>query len=58
MSHLIPGQVIPEQGEIELNLGKKVKTVKTLEQMSRLLLISNAISEKPDKESKVLKKPR
>ena len=27
MSHLIPGEIIPEQGEIELNLGKKVKTV-------------------------------
>jgi len=27
MSNLIPGQIIPEQGEIELNLGKKVKTV-------------------------------
>ena len=28
MSNLIPGQIIPEKGEIELNLGKKVKTVK------------------------------
>ena len=28
MSNLIPGEIIPEQGEIELNLGKKVKTVK------------------------------
>ena len=28
MSKLIPGQIITEQGEIELNLGKKVKTVK------------------------------
>ena len=27
MSNLIPGQIIPEQGEIELNLGKKVQTV-------------------------------
>ena len=27
MSNLIPGEIIPEQGEIELNLGKKVKTV-------------------------------
>ena len=27
MINLIPGQIIPEQGEIELNLGKKVKTV-------------------------------
>ena len=28
MSNLIPGEIIPEQGKIELNLGKKVKTVK------------------------------
>ena len=28
MSNLIPGEIIPEQGEIELNLGMKVKTVK------------------------------
>ena len=27
MNNLIPGQIIPEQGEIELNLGKKVITV-------------------------------
>ena len=27
MSNLIPGEIIPEQGEIELNLGKDVKTV-------------------------------
>ena len=27
MSNLIPGEIIPEQGEIELNLGKAVKTV-------------------------------
>jgi len=27
MSNLIPGEIIPEQGEIELNLGKQVKTV-------------------------------
>ena len=27
MSHLIPGEIIPEQGEIELNLDKDVKTV-------------------------------
>ena len=27
MSKLIPGEIIPEQGEIELNLGKEVKTV-------------------------------
>ena len=27
MSHLIPGEIIPEQGEIELNLGKTVKTL-------------------------------
>ena len=27
MSNLIPGEIISEQGEIELNLGKKVKTV-------------------------------
>ena len=27
MSNLIPGQIIPEQGEIELNLGKEVKTI-------------------------------
>ena len=27
MSNLIPGEIIPEQGEIELNLGKEVKTV-------------------------------
>ena len=28
MSNLIPGEIIPEKGEIELNLGKEVKTVK------------------------------
>jgi len=28
MSNLIPGEIIPEQGEIELNHGKEVKTVK------------------------------
>ena len=27
MSNLIPGEIIPEQGEIELNLGREVKTV-------------------------------
>ena len=27
MSNLIPGEIIPEQGEIELNHGKKVKKV-------------------------------
>jgi len=27
MSKLIPGEIIPEQGEIELNLSKQVKTV-------------------------------
>ena len=27
MSNLIPGEIIPEQGEIELNLAKKVNTV-------------------------------
>ena len=27
MSYLIPGEIIPEQGEIELNLNRKVKTV-------------------------------
>ena len=27
MSILIPGEIIPEQGEIELNLNKQVKTV-------------------------------
>ena len=27
MSNLIPGEIIPEQGEIELNLGKEVKIV-------------------------------
>ena len=27
MSNLIPGEIISEQGEIELNLGKKVETV-------------------------------
>ena len=27
MSNLIPGEIIPEQGEIELNLSKHVKTV-------------------------------
>ncbi len=27
MSNLIPGEIISEQGEIELNLGKEVKTV-------------------------------
>ena len=28
MSNLIPGEIIPEKGEIELNLGKDVITVK------------------------------
>ena len=28
MNYLIPGEIIPEQGEIELNLSKEVKTVK------------------------------
>ena len=28
MSNLIPGEIIPEEGLIELNLGKDVKTVK------------------------------
>ena len=28
MSNLIPGEIIPEQGEIELNLGEEVITVK------------------------------
>ena len=28
MSNLIPGEIIPEQGVIELNLGKEVKTIK------------------------------
>ena len=27
MSNLIPGEIFPEQGEIELNLAKKVETV-------------------------------
>ncbi len=27
MSNLIPGEIIPEKGEIELNLGKEVKSV-------------------------------
>ena len=27
MSNLIPGEIIPEQGEIELNLSKQFKTV-------------------------------
>ena len=27
MSNLIPGEIIPEQGDIELNLGKEIKTV-------------------------------
>jgi urease subunit beta len=27
MSNLIPGEIIPEPGDIELNLGKEVKTV-------------------------------
>jgi len=27
MSNLIPGEIIPEQGEIELNLDKEVKTL-------------------------------
>ena len=27
MSNLIPGEIIPEQGEIELNLSKQAKTV-------------------------------
>ena len=28
MSNLIPGEIISEQGEIELNLGKEIKIVK------------------------------
>ena len=28
MSNLIPGEIIPEQGQIELNLCKEVKTLK------------------------------
>ena len=28
MSNLIPGEIISKQGQIELNLGKEVKTVK------------------------------
>ena len=28
MTNLIPGEIIPEQGEIELNLGEEAKTVK------------------------------
>jgi len=28
MNNLIPGEIISEQGEIEINLGKEVKTVK------------------------------
>ena len=28
MSNLIPGEIIPAQGEIELNLGKEVTTVR------------------------------
>jgi len=28
MSNLIPGEIIPEQGEIKLNPGKEVKTLK------------------------------
>ena len=27
MSNLIPGEIIPQQGEIELNLSKQVKTI-------------------------------
>ena len=27
MSNLIPGEIIPEQGDIELNFGKEIKTV-------------------------------
>ena len=27
MAYLIPGEIISEQGEIELNLGKDVKTI-------------------------------
>jgi len=27
MSNLIPGEIIPEQGEIELNFSKQVKTI-------------------------------
>ena len=27
MSNLIPGEIIPEQGEIQLNLDKEVKTI-------------------------------
>ena len=27
MSNLIPGEIIPEEGEIELNLSKEVKTI-------------------------------
>jgi len=27
MAYLIPGEIIPEEGEIELNLGKVIKTI-------------------------------
>ena len=27
MNNLIPGEIIPKEGEIELNLGKEVKTI-------------------------------
>ena len=30
MSNLIPGEIIPEQGEIELNFSKQVKTVRAV----------------------------
>jgi len=30
MRNLIPGEIIPEQGEIELNFSKQVKTVRFL----------------------------
>ena len=41
MSNLIPGEIISEQGEIELNLGKEVKTVKVSNSGDRPVLVGS-----------------
>ena len=41
MSNLIPGEIIPEQGDIELNLGKEVITVKVSNSGDRPLQIGS-----------------
>ena len=41
MSNLIPGQIIPEHGDIELNLGKEIKTVKVSNSGDRPLQVGS-----------------